>query len=377
MTTSVSRRSGLLAVLLVLVLGGAGAGPAIADTVLVIVSGEGRDQGQTRPGFEMDELSQAWQVFRDNGLEVEVASPRGGPVEADRYNPAAPYNAALLADSAAMAQLADTRRIGDLRAEEYAAVYVVGGKGAMFDLPGDAALAELVGKIHDRGGIVAAVCHGPAALVDVRLADGSLLVAGRSMTGFSNAEEAIFGKKWAAEYPFLLEDALRARGAQWDNAPLMMPRLVVDDRLITGQNPSSTYAVAEAIVRATGRVPVARTPGRDELSLALVERLLAGEADAAREELASDPDRFHVQLIAVLGVYQLKAASTNEAARDALAVMELAAPHFDAPQLSVGIAEGHWRLGRTEHARELLQAVLASNPDLAEARQLMERIDQT
>jgi putative intracellular protease/amidase len=377
MTTSVSRRSGLLAVLLVLVLGGAGAGPAIADTVLVIVSGEGRDQGQTRPGFEMDELSQAWQVFRDNGLEVEVASPRGGPVEADRYNPAAPYNAALLADSAAMAQLADTRRIGDLRAEEYAAVYVVGGKGAMFDLPGDAALAELVGKIHDRGGIVAAVCHGPAALVDVRLADGSLLVAGRSMTGFSNAEEAIFGKKWAAEYPFLLEDALRARGAQWDNAPLMMPRLVVDDRLITGQNPSSTYAVAEAIVRATGRVPVARTPGRDELSLALVERLLAGEADDAREELAADPERFHVQLIAVLGVYQLKAASTNEAARDALAVMELAAPHFDAPQLSVGIAEGHWRLGRTEHARELLQAVLASNPDLAEARQLMERIDRT
>jgi putative intracellular protease/amidase len=376
MTTSVPRRSRSLAVLLALSLT-LGAHPALADTVLVIVSGEGRDQGQTRPGFEMDELSQAWQVFRGNGLEVEVASPRGGPVEADRYNPAAPYNAALLADGAAMAQLADTRRIGDLRAEDYVAVYVVGGKGAMFDLPADAALAGLVGKIHDRGGIVAAVCHGPAALVDVRLADGSLLVAGRSMTGFSNAEEAIFGKKWAAEYPFLLEDALRARGAHWDNAPLMMPRLVVDDRLITGQNPSSTYAVAEAIVRATGRVPVARTPGRDELSLALVERLLAGEADAAREELAATPDRFHVQLIAVLGVYQLKAASTDEGARDALAVMELAAPHFDAPQLTVGIAEGHWRLGRAEHARELLQAVLASNPDLAEARQLMERIDRT
>jgi putative intracellular protease/amidase len=378
MSMSIPGRSALAGALLL----GLCAAPTYAfatetETVLIIVSGEGRDQGQTRPGFEMDELSQAWQVFRDNGLEIEIASPRGGPVEADRYNPAAPYNAALLADGTAMARLANTRPIGELRAEDYAAVYVVGGKGAMFDLPADASLAGLLGEIHDRGGIVAAVCHGPAALVDVRLADGSLLIAGRSMTGFSNAEEAIFGKKWAAEFPFLLEDAMRERGARWDNAPLMMPRVVVDDRLITGQNPSSTYAVAEAIVRATGRTPVARAPGRDELSLGLVERLLAGEADAAREALAAAPERFHVQLIAMLGFYQLKAAAHDDAARDALAVMELAAAHFDDPRLTIGIAEGHWRLGRPARARELLQAVLASHPDLAEARQLMARIDQT
>jgi putative intracellular protease/amidase len=375
MMTSILWRSGFLAFLLIFAL--VLPRHTVADTVLIVVSGEGRDQGRSRPGFEMDELSQAWLVFRDNGLDIEIASPRGGAVEADRYNPDAPYNAALLADRAVMAKLADTRQTGDLRAEDYAAIYVVGGKGAMFDLPGDAALAGLLGEIYDRGGIVAAVCHGPAALLDVRLADGSLLVAGRSMTGFSNAEEAVFGKQWAAEFPFWLEDAARARGARWDNAPLMMPRLVVDDRLITGQNPYSTIMVAEAIVRATGRTPVARRASRDELSLTLVERLLTGNADAVREELAADTDRFHVQLIAMLGFYQLKAADTEEAARDALAVMELAAAHFDAPQLTVGIAEGHWRLGRVARARELLQAVLASNPDMAEARQFMERIDRT
>jgi putative intracellular protease/amidase len=383
MTTSTLRPRSPLAVLpflaLALALALAFAVPrhAIADTVLIVVSGEGRDQGRSRPGFEMDELSQAWQVFRDNGLEIEIASPRGGPVEADAYNPNAPYNAEMLADSAVMARLADTRPIAELAAADYAAVYVVGGKGAMFDLPGDPALARLVGAIHDRGGIVAAVCHGPAALVDVRLSDGSLLVAGRSMTGFSNAEEAIFGKKWAAEYPFLLEDAMRERGARWDNAALMMPRLVVDDRLITGQNPFSTIAVAEAIVRATGRTPVARVPGRDELSLRLVERLLAGETDAVRAELAADVSRYHPQLIAMLGFYQLKVATDDDGARDALAIMELAAAHFDDPRLTVGIAEGHWRLGHAQRARELLHGVLASSPDLAEARQLMERIDRT
>lgn len=80
-----------------------------ADTVLIVLSGEGRDAGKTRPGYEFDELSQAWLIFKANGLAVEVASPQGGPVEPDKYNPDEPFNAQLLADDAAMAQLAATR----------------------------------------------------------------------------------------------------------------------------------------------------------------------------------------------------------------------------------------------------------------------------
>ena len=190
--------------------------PGIAserDTVLIVVSGEGRDQGKTRPGFEFDELSQAWLIFRANGFKVDVASPQGGAVEADRHNAEDPFNAQFLAHGDAMRALADTRATRALRAEDYAAVYVVGGKGAMFDLPKDNALRQLLANIYDNGGIVAAVCHGPAALADVKLRDGSLLVAGKSLTGFSNEEETVFGKKWAKEFPWLLEDALRSRGA--------------------------------------------------------------------------------------------------------------------------------------------------------------------
>ncbi len=242
----------------------AAAKPPYSPKVLIVVSGEGRDQGKSRPGFEMDEFAQAWSIFVDNGFAIDVASPRvARPKPTSSTRPSCSI-ARVVADAGAMRLLAETRATAKVDVNDYAVVYVVGGKGAMFDLPADPALKRLIGAVYDRGGVVAAVCHGPAALVDVRLADGSLLVAGRKLTGFSNEEEAIFGKRWAKEFRFLLEDAMRERGARWQEAPLMMPKLVVDGRLITGQNPYSTPAVADAIVRAAGRTPVARAPWRDE-----------------------------------------------------------------------------------------------------------------
>ncbi len=348
---------------------------AAGDTILMVLSGEGRDQGKTRPGYEFDEMSQAWLIFRDNGLKVEFASPQGGAVEADRYNPEAPFNARFLANADAMSALANTRSTKDLRATDYAAVYVVGGKGAMFDLPQDRALRQLLSDVYGNGGIVAAVCHGPAALADVQLGDGSLLVEGKSLTGFSNEEEAIFGKKWAKEFAWQLEDAMRERGARWQEAPLMMPKLVVDGRLITGQNPYSTVAVAEAIVVALGLTPVPREPWREELSMALVTQFLEGDAQSATAELAANRDRYHIDLIGLLGYYQLKAAVEPAAIRDAVAIMELAAPYMDQPQLAVGIAEGHFRMGDAAKARDMLDALLAKTPDMADAKALLEQLD--
>lgn len=347
-----------------------------ADTVLIVLSGEGRDAGQARPGYEFDELSQAWLIFAANGLAVEVASPQGGAIEADKYDPEAPYNAALLADAEAMRRLADTRRIADLRAGDYAAVYVVGGKGAMFDLPRHRPLQRLLAEAWENGAVVAAVCHGPAALVDVRLGDGSALVAGRRMTGFTNAEEALFGKKWAAEFPWLLEDALRERGALWEEAPLMMPRLVVDGRLVTGQNPYSTTAVAEAIVSGLGRIPVARSPWREEASMALVERLRGGDAGSAAEALALAPGQYHAELIGILGYYQAQAAGDDAAQlRLALQTMLLAMPHMSEPLLALAAAEAHLRLGERPLARRLVLQVLEAAPGMAQAEALLKRID--
>lgn len=355
-----------------------GSPPAAASApsrILVVVSSEGRDQGKTRPGFEMDEFAQAWLIFRTNGFEVDVASPAGGNAEADKFKATESFNASVMADADAVAKLASTLATRDVDASRYSAVFVVGGKGAMFDLPADPALIKILADVHDRGGIISAVCHGPAALVDVRLADGSLLVKGRRLTGFSNEEESLFGKRWAREFRFLLEDAMRERGALWQEAPLMMPKLVVDGRLITGQNPYSTAAVAEAVVVASGRRLVPREPWRDEATMTLVQRLIDGDGDAVRKDLAANTADFHVELIGMLGYYQLKAASNDHAVRDALAIMQLARPHLSMPQLALGIADAQQRLGQRDDALATLDKLLASHPDIEEAKQLQARIN--
>lgn len=349
---------------------------ADAPRVLVVLSSEGRDQGRERPGFEMDELSQAWLILADNGLVLDIASPAGGRPEADRFDADAPYNARFLADAKAQAALADTRRLADVRAEDYAAVYVVGGKGPMFDLPDNVELQRVIAGVYERGGVVAAVCHGPVALANVRLSDGSLLVAGREVTGFSNAEETVFGKRWASRFPILLEDGLRARGARWQSAPVMLPNVVVDGRLITGQNPYSTPGLAEAIVRGLGREPVAREPWRDERSMSLVQRLLAGDVDGARTELAARTADHQPELIGMLGWAQLQASAENddESVRRALAIMQLAQPYMSEPQLQLAVAEAHRRLGEVDQARREVEAVLAQHPDMTEAAQLLARL---
>jgi putative intracellular protease/amidase len=348
---------------------------ADAGRILIVVSGEGRDQGKTRPGYEFDELSQAWLIFKANGFAIEVASPQGGAVEADKYNPQESFNAALLADADATRVLADTRKTRDVKASDYAAIYVVGGKGAMFDLPRDAALASLLADAYEHGAVIGAVCHGPAALVDVRLRNGASLVDGKALTGFTNEEEALFGKRWAKEFPWLLEDRLRERGARWEEAPLMMPKVVVDGRLVTGQNPYSTPGVAEAIVRATGRTPVARTAWRDELTMALAAQAREGDTRSAATALAAETARYHVDLLGLLGYYQAQAASRDDDIRHALQLMQLAMPYMAQPELKLGAAEAHLRLGEHAQARALVQRVLEGKPDMEEARALLQRID--
>lgn len=323
-----------------------------AGKVLIVVSSEGRDQGKTRPGFEMDEFAQSWLLLRANGLTVDVASPTGGAVEADRYNPRHDYNARLAADPQALAALRNTRPTAALKASDYRAVLIMGGKGAMFDLPRDTGLQRLLRDLDAQGAVIAAVCHGPAALAEVRLADGQPLVAGRRMTGFSNEEEAAFGKQWASQFPWLLEDRLKAQGARWEEASLMMPKVVVDGRLITGQNPYSTTAMTEAVLRALGHEPVARQPYADEATIALALRWLDGDQAAAQTQLATNAQAYKTELIAALGVYQFQQARDDAGRRQALSLMRLAEPHVK-----------HEMLGRAmRQARQALAPVVHHQP---------------
>lgn len=318
---------------------------ATPQRVLVVVSGHGLDEGKTRPGFEMDELAQAYAIFADNGLAIDIASPVGGKVVADRFDPKKPYNQRFTSDPAAAGKLAATRTLAAARSEQYAAIFIIGGKGAMFDLPVDADLKAILAKIHAAGGVIGAVCHGPAALINVPLDGGGSLAKGRRMTGFSNDEEVLFGKNWAVRFPVLLEDGLRGAGARFSSAPMMLNHVVVDGKLVTGQNPFSTPQTAEAVVRALGRTPVARKAWADETSIALVGRILDGEGAAVRTMLGGDRSGIDVPLIAMWGFHRAKAVGADRAAlAKAVEVMEIAQPHFAEPQLVAAIAESRSKL---------------------------------
>ena len=137
--------------------------------VLMVVSSYGKDMGSARPGYEFDEFSQAYLIFKNNGLSIDVASPKGGPVEADEYNSDKSYNKIFLEHKSALNLLDDTKATADVNAEDYDAIYIVGGKGAMFDLPYDPALQDVISNLYlKKGTVISSVCHGPAAFVNVK-----------------------------------------------------------------------------------------------------------------------------------------------------------------------------------------------------------------
>lgn len=197
-------------------------------------------------GYFFPEVAHPYEVFDHAGIAIEYASPLGGTPPEDGYDGSDPAQSAFR-DSAAMRRMARSRKLSEVDVLDYDAIFIPGGLGPMVDIAHDADVKRAVARAWDGGKIVAAVCHGPVGLLDVKLADGSALVRGRKLTGFSNEEEAGYAH---ADVPFNLEDALRAEGAEYASAPQWQPKVVVDGRLMTGQNPASAGPLAREIVAA-------------------------------------------------------------------------------------------------------------------------------
>lgn len=244
--------------------------PPTRGRILAVVTSTAHfDNGRRKAGYELTELSRAYWVFLANGYEVDIASPRGGEPPMVKDDDLVDADYAFLNDADVRAQLAATLPLARIDPARYAAVYFVGGKGAMFDFVGNADIQRIVRELLPRGA-VGAVCHGPAALLDMTAADGRPLLQGRRLTAFSNAEELFLIEDARAHFPFLLQEALAAQGAVFVEAPMYLENTVSDGRLITGQNPWSSWGVAEAMVRALGHEPVARTLTAEEYSVRLL-----------------------------------------------------------------------------------------------------------
>lgn len=339
-------------------------------TVLMVVSGYGQQQGQEAPGYEFDEFAKAYLVFKAHGINVEVASPQGGKVEADKYNPGKAYNEQVLSDAAIVAKLNNTLSTATLKARDYDGIFIVGGKGAMFDLPKDPALQQLIADIYQQQGSVAAVCHGPAALVDVKLDDGSYLVADKAVNGFTNKEEKLFGKKWMPKFEFMLEDKLAERGGKFQSSDIMLNHVAVDNRLITGQNPSSTVAVALEQVSALGIKIKKMEQFRDDKTLGLVAEILAGNQDI-KKVLSTNPDEYHIELVGMYGYYYLNTAESDTDLQNALTLMSLGQKAIKNPKLDMQIARTQQKLGDKVGATSTLKQILADKPDFEPAQEML------
>lgn len=249
--------------------------------VLAVVSSMARTlEDRYRAGYELTELSRAWWVFEAAGFEVHVASPDGGEAPRVVDDDLVDADYAFLNDPATRAAIGDTRTLAGVDPADYAAVYVVGGKGAMFDLHGNPDLQRIIADVYGRGGVVAAVCHGPAALLGVEVVPGRRLLAGRRVTGFSNAEERFLMDDPVRYLGFLLQDALDAEG-EFVEGPMYLEHVVTDGRVLTGQNPWSTWALAEATVRALGVEPAPRPRSAEERAVDLMALWLREGFDAA------------------------------------------------------------------------------------------------
>jgi len=214
--------------------------------VLFVLTSHDRKGNTGQPtGYYLGEVTHPLAELDAAGIAVEFASIQGGEPPVDGLDLDDPVNAAYWNDPAFRAAVAATRRLDEVDASRYAAVFFAGGHGAMWDFPTSAGAARIAREVYQAGGAVAAVCHGPAALVNAVLDDGRALVAGKRVAAFTDSEERAVGLE--REVPFLLASTLIERGALHQPAPDWTAQVVVDGRLVTGQNPQSAAGVGAAL----------------------------------------------------------------------------------------------------------------------------------
>ena len=200
-------------------------------------------------GFWLSELTHPLEKFCAAGFEYDLASIKGGksPIDGDSLDFSDKINKKFWDNADFQAKLANTIKIDDVNPKDFDAIFFAGGHGVMWDFADSAAIDKVTREIYERAGIVSAVCHGPAALVNVKLSDGKYLVDGKKLTSFTNNEEA---EVQATDIvPFLLETELKAHGANHIAAANWSNHVEVDGRLVTGQNPASAAGVGAAVVK--------------------------------------------------------------------------------------------------------------------------------
>jgi putative intracellular protease/amidase len=216
--------------------------------ILFVVTSHAAKGSTGQPtGYYLAEVSHAWEVLKNAGYEIDFVSPLGGKPPVDGYNLNDAVNKAFVDDVVYQNKINNSLTPAQVKVSDYIAIYYAGGHGTMWDFADNTELATIAANIYEKGGAVAAVCHGPAGLVNIKLSNGKYLVDGKKINAFSNEEE--IAVKLDTVVPFMLETKLIERGAIFEKAGLWQEKVVVDGRLVTGQNPASARKVGDELLK--------------------------------------------------------------------------------------------------------------------------------
>jgi putative intracellular protease/amidase len=222
--------------------------------LMVLTSHDQLGNTGRKTGFWLEEFAAPYYVFRDAGVEVTLASPKGGqpPVDpkSDLPENQTPAMARFKQDQSAQKALSQTAKLADMKAKDFETVFYVGGHGPMWDLAESPDSIALIESFYNSGKPVALVCHSPGVLHRVTY-NGAPIVKGRRVTGFTNGEEEAVHLTHVV--PFLVEDELKRLGAHYEKAADWQSFAIVDGRLVTGQNPASSTAAAQALLKLVGQ----------------------------------------------------------------------------------------------------------------------------
>jgi putative intracellular protease/amidase len=209
------------------------------DKVLIVISSD-------KHGFWLPEVVQPFMLLKQAGFNVDLASPKGGKGIARGGFRLSTNESKWFKQSSLVTKLEQSIELKNIIPKQYKAIYFAGGAGPMFDLVDDEEVQRVTRDIYENGGIVSADCHGPAALINVRLSNGKRLISGLKLTAKANNEEG----RWAREnYPFLLENKITSLGGKYSSKAKGHEHVVVDGQLITGQNPNSAVLMAKVLIQ--------------------------------------------------------------------------------------------------------------------------------
>jgi putative intracellular protease/amidase len=207
-----------------------------------------------KTGFWLEEFAAPYFVFRDAGVELTLASPKGGQPPIDPKSDLPENQTAAMdrfkKDTKAQEELAHTKKLVDMKSQDFDTIFYVGGHGPMWDLVDNKDSIALIESFYNSGKPVAAVCHSPGVFHRVTY-KGAPIVKGKRVTGFANSEEEAVGLTHVV--PFLVEDELKRLGGLYEQAPSWEPLAIVDGRLVTGQNPASSTAAAKCLLQLLAR----------------------------------------------------------------------------------------------------------------------------